>query len=370
MKINDKFSKEIEGKTALITGGTGSFGHYIVNELLKFEPKKIIVFSRDEDKQYKMEMEYKTGRYGFAPGDIFNLDEEEIYKIRDAWREDKLNFALGDVRDLERVMDVTKGVNIIYHAAALKHVPLSEFHPFEAFKTNVIGAHNVKIAAIANNVEKVISISTDKAVKPVNAMGMSKALQEKIMLAEEEMMYDTKFAIVRYGNVIGSRGSILPLFKDKIEHKQPLPITHREMTRFLLSLNQATELVFYATLKTTENEIFVRKAPACKIIDLAEAMAEALTGDKNYPIQEIGVRPGEKIHETLVSEEEMFRAREQDDFFIVYPYPKFLKLRAGNKLDFFAKVNREIKEYTSITTRMLNKKEISELLKSTGWIPK
>jgi FlaA1/EpsC-like NDP-sugar epimerase len=370
MEETKKLRNFFDGKTILVTGGTGSFGHYIVNELLKFNPKKIIVFSRDEDKQYKMEMEYKSGRYGFALGDVFKLDEEDQFKIRNTWKEDKLNFALGDVRDFERVIEITKKVDIIYHAAALKQVPFCEFHPFEAFKTNVIGAHNVKIAAINNNVEKVISISTDKAVKPVNAMGMSKALQEKIMLSEEEMEYDTKFACVRYGNVIGSRGSVIPLFKDKIEHNEPLHITHRDMTRFLLTLTQAIELVFDATLETKHSEIFVRKAPACKVIDLAKVMAESLTGKKDYPIVEIGIRPGEKINEVLVSEEEMHRTKETEKLFIVYPHNFYFTKKLNGQLDVFetSKIT-VIREYTSATTHQLNQNEILELLQKTGWIP-
>lgn len=346
----------------MVTGGTGSFGHVIVRELLKYEPKKIIVFSRDEHKQYQMETEYKARRLGFSVGDVFSLDENSQFKMRNVQNNDVLKFALGDVRDLKRVEEITRNVDIIYHAAALKHVPFCEFHPFECVKTNILGAYNVKMAAIKNNVEKVIGISTDKAVKPVNAMGMSKALQEKLMLSKEEMEYETKFCMVRYGNVIGSRGSVIPIFKDKIIHNEPLSITHPEMTRFLLSLNDAIGLVFYATAETAgKEEIFVRKSPACKIIDLAKVMIENLTNKKDYPIANVGIRLGEKIHEVLVSEEEMVRTNEKDSYFII----KQLLDNMSVKNSF---VTNGINMYSSDTTTLLNKDEIQQLLKKTGWL--
>lgn len=365
--ISELFAKEIEGKTILVTGGTGSFGRYIVRELLKYNPKKIIVFSRDEDKQFRMEAEFKSGRLGFAPGDEFKIGDEEQFAIRNTWKEDVLNFALGDVRDFKRVNEVMRGVDIVFHAAALKQVPLSEFHPFEAIKTNVIGARNVKIAAINNNVQKVVAISTDKAVKPVNAMGMSKAIQEKIMLADEEMNYNTKFACVRYGNVIGSRGSVIPFFKEKITRNEPLPITHKDMTRFLLTLEDAIELVFYATIHMKDREVFVKKAPACTIPQLAYVMSKYITGKIDYPIVEIGVRQGEKIHETLISEEEMYRSREEENYFVVYPHTFFLQMKKMNRLDFFPK--KEIRnEYTSANTERLTEEALRAILKETGWV--
>lgn len=366
-RISQLFAKEIEGKSVLITGGTGSFGHYIVRELLKYNLKKIIVFSRDEDKQFRMEAQLKAGRLGFAPGDEFKISDEEQFNIRNSWKEDVLNFALGDVRDSERVNEVMRNVDVVFHAAALKQVPFSEFHPFEAVKTNVIGARNVKIAAINNNVQKVVAISTDKAVKPVNTMGMSKAIQEKIMIADEEMNYDTKFACIRYGNVIGSRGSVVPFFKEKIMHNEPLPITHKGMTRFLLTLEDAIELVFNATVQTKDKEIFVKKAPATTIMQLAQVMAKSITGRSDYPIVEIGVRAGEKIHETLVSEEELHRTREEENYFVVYPHTFFLQLKKMNKLDFFEKIQLR-DDYTSANTERLDDEGLKKFLKETGWI--
>lgn len=364
--VSRNFGKEIEGKRVLVTGGTGSFGHYIVRELMKHKPEKITIFSRDEDKQYKMEMELKSGRLGFAPGDVFKMDEDKQYEIRDGWKTDVVNFALGDVRDFKRVLEVTKDQDLIFHAAALKHVPLSEYHPFEAVMTNVIGAKNVKTAAIRNGVGKVVSISTDKAVKPVNAMGMSKAIQEKIMLADDEFDYSTKFACVRYGNVVGSRGSVIPAFKDKILRNEPLTITDKNMTRFLLTLEDAIELVFYAATQTGGHEIFVKKAPAANIITLSKTLAVGLTGKEDYPIKNIGVRPGEKIHEVLVSEEEMYRAKEEEGFFVIHPHSVFSeKSKAGDKM--FSKKSA-LTEYTSANTTMLDEKGIMELLKRTGWV--
>jgi FlaA1/EpsC-like NDP-sugar epimerase len=334
--MNEKFRKEIEreikGKKIMITGGTGSFGSYIVPELLKFDPAEIVIYSRDEDKQYHMRLKYPKN---------------------------PIRFVIGDVRDFERLLQVTKKINIIYHAAALKHVPYCEFHPYEAIKTNTLGAHNIKMAATMNNVEKAIAISTDKAVKPVNAMGMSKALQEKIFTSDEETDAGSlKSACVRYGNVIGSRGSVIPFFKEKIIRNEPLPITDREMTRFLITLEQAIGLVFYATVNMQGDEIFVRKLPACKMTVLAEVMAEVLTGRKDYPIVETGIREGEKIHECLVSEDEMRRVEETEQYFIVHPYGRLSK----------PKLLTATKEYTTQTTKLLNKKEVADLLKQTRWI--
>jgi len=318
-----------ENKTILITGGTGSFGNQILDKLLKFNLKEIRIFSRDEKKQFDMKNLYK---------------------------DDKIKFILGDVRDFERVLEVTKGVDIIYHAAALKQVPNCEFNPMEAIKTNIIGADNVRRAAIINNVEKVISISTDKAVKPVNVMGMTKALQEKIMINSNR--YGTKFIIVRYGNVIGSRGSVIPFFKERIEKGEYLPITDFRMTRFLLSLDEAVNLVFKATYDGLGGEIFVKKMPSAKIKDIAKIMAKYIAGRDDYPIKEVGIRPGEKIHEVLISEEEIRRTIEEDEFFVIYPYGKIDK----------PKLRKEIEEYTSQNTYILNKEEIFKLLKKEKWI--
>jgi len=271
---------------------------------------------------------------------------------------DILEFMFGDIREYPRIFESMKNVNIVYHAAALKHVPMGEIHPWEVVKTNVIGAENVRQAAIENNVEVVVTISTDKAVKPVNVMGMTKAIQERIMLNPENGDYATKFVCVRYGNVIGSRGSVIPFFKEKIEKGEFLPVTSFKMTRFLLRLKEAMELVFKATIEGKTGLLFVKKMPACYIIELAKAMVKGITGKENYPIKEVGFRPGEKIHEVLVSEEEMHRAIETEDYYIIYPYGQLEK----------PSLLKDIKEYSSENTKILNRDEIIFLLKKEGWV--
>jgi len=330
-RISEEIRKEVEGKRILVTGGTGSFGHQITSSLLELIPKEIILFSNDEKQQYDMALEYKNNKI--------------------------LKFVLGDVRDFIHVLDATKGVDIVYHAAALKHVPMTENHPFEAVQTNIIGAYNVKMASIQNDVKKVVGISTDKAVKPVNVMGMTKAVQERIMLSNYVKNNNTKFVCVRYGNVVGSRGSVIPFFWSRIMKKLPLPITDSRMTRFMLTLPEAIELVFKATCETEHNEMYVRKMPACTIIDLAKVMGKELSGNENYPIEIIGVRPGEKIHEILVSEEEMNRVIETEDNYIIYPYGKLKEPKILNKID----------EYTSFNTKRMDRDELKVLLEETGW---
>jgi FlaA1/EpsC-like NDP-sugar epimerase len=327
--------KNLDNKNILVTGGTGSFGHRIVSRLLELKPNKIVVFSRDETKQCDMQNEFKNN--------------------------DLLEFAIGDVRDYNRIYEVMKGVDIVYHAAALKQVPNCEFHPMEAVKTNILGAENVRKAAIENNVEVLVAISTDKAVKPINVMGMTKAIQEKIMLNlnnSATKKWGTRFLCVRYGNVIGSRGSVIPLFKEIIKTNHSLPVTSFEMTRFLLTLNEAIDLVFTATIEGTSGQLFVKKMPACKIVDLAKAMAKAITGRNDYPIKEVGIRPGEKIHEVLVSEEEMRRAVETKTHYIVCPHEGLAR----------PKLMRNITEYTSNNTEMLDEDGITSLLSTEGWL--
>jgi len=322
-----------KNKNILVTGGTGSFGHYITSELIKFRPKKIVIFSNDEDQQYHMREEFKEH------GDV-------------------LEFMFGDVREYSRVFEATKNIDIVYHAAALKHVPMGESHPFEVVKTNVIGAENVRQAAIENNVEVVVTISTDKAVKPVNVMGMTKAIQERIMLNPANGKYKTRFVCVRYGNVIGSRGSVIPYFKERIEKGEFLPVTSFKMTRFLIRLKEAIELVFKATIEGESGQLFVKKMPSCYIVDLAKAMAKAITKREDYPIKEVGIRPGEKIHEVLVSEEEMRRAVETENYYIIYPYGR---LKTPQLI-------RNLKEYSSDNTQILTVKEIISLLKKENWV--
>lgn len=292
-------SDTLASKSILITGGTGSFGNHILRELADDERiKEIIVFSRDEDKQHNL-------RHRFS-------------------EHSNIKFELGDVRKLRRVQEVCRRIDIIFHAAALKQVPNCEIYPYEAVMTNIVGAKNIASAAIENNVEKVIGISTDKAVKPVNAMGMTKALQEKIFTAESANQRQTKFACVRYGNVIGSRGSVIPFFQTKIEQNEPLPITHPAMTRFLLTLKDAIGLTIYAVNHADGGEIFVKKSPSFKVTLLADTMYKLLHPDitsDRPPYYFSGVRPGEKIHEILISEDEA-RSRVQDngDYYTIHPY--------------------------------------------------
>ncbi len=332
------YSSVIDKKNIVITGGTGSFGKQLVYELMSYNTKKVIVFSRDEDKQHSMRKEF---------------EDQKISK--------KLEYCIGDVRDYDRLQTVTKNADIIFHAAALKQVPYIESHPFEAVKTNIHGSYNVIKAAVANNVKNVIAISTDKAVKPVNAMGMTKALQEKIFLADDLSKNNTIFSCVRYGNVMGSRGSVMPLFDAKIEKGEPLPITHPNMTRFMLTLKDAIDLVFYSLKHGRGGEIFVKKAPSVKILDFAKSYAKIKTGKNNYPVKFVGIRPGEKLNEILVSSEEMINTTEKKDHFIIkkstkFNNPKTLKLKS------------ELIEYSSSNVKLLSHSEIEKLLRQTNWI--
>lgn len=320
----------LASKIILITGGTGSFGNYILRELAGDDSiKEIIVFSRDEDKQHHL-------RHRFS-------------------KNSNIRFELGDVRDLQRVREACRKVDIIFNAAALKHVPGSEVYPYEAVMTNVSGAKNIASAAIENNVEKVIGISTDKAVKPVSAMGMTKALQEKIFAAESLNQGDTKFACVRYGNIIGSRGSVIPFFLTKINEREQLPITHPEMTRFLLTLKDAIGLTLYAVSHSSGGEIFVKKSPSFKVTLLAELMYKMLNPDfiidkPSYYIS--GVRPGEKLHEILVSEDEARnRAEDNGDYYTIHPY-------------WDRTVYPEMKEYSSSLYTIDDPHELKKLLLS------
>jgi len=331
------YSSVLNNKNILITGGTGSFGHQMVKELMPYKPKTIRIFSRDEDKQHSMKME---------------LEKESIFK--------KMEFIIGDVRDYDRIYTVTKDIDIVFHAAALKQVPTVESHPYEAVKTNIFGAYNVVKASVARKVKNVIAVSTDKSVKPVNAMGMTKALQEKIILSDDLTKDTTKFCCVRYGNVLGSRGSVIPLWNSKIDSKQPLPITHKEMTRFLLTLSDAIDLVFYSLKHSKGGEIFVKKAPAAKMTDLALAYAQLKTGNKKYPLEFIGVRAGEKIDEILVSEEEMRHSVERKDHFVINPEKKIDKLSTKHKILH--------DQYDSSNTKHLSIDELKNMMKKLEWV--
>ena len=330
------YSSVLDNKNILITGGTGSFGHQMIIELMQYKPKLIRIFSRDEDKQHNLKQE---------------LLESPIL--------DKIQFVIGDVRDYDRMYSVTKDMDIIFHAAALKQVPSVEAHPYEAVKTNIIGAYNVVTAATARKVSKVIAVSTDKAVKPVNAMGMTKALQEKLILSDEITKDKTTFCCVRYGNVLGSRGSVIPLWDKRLEQNKSLPITHPDMTRFMLTLSQAIDLVFYSLKNGKGGEIFVKKAPATKMVTLARAYAELKTGKKNYPLEYIGIRAGEKIDEVLVSEEEMRHVSEKKDHFVI---------KRESLIDkSFLKKSTKLTEYGSGTITPLNIEELKSLMKKLKW---
>ena len=331
-----KYSSILDNRIILITGGTGSFGHQMVKELMIYKPKSIRIFSRDEDKQRLMQDEFIS---------------HPISK--------ELEFLIGDVRDYDRIYAASKDVDIIFHAAALKQVPAVESHPYEAVKTNIFGAYNVVKASVARKVKNVVAISTDKAVKPVNAMGMTKALQEKIMLSDDLTKDGTKFCCVRYGNVLGSRGSVIPVWNSKIDKKQPIPITHREMTRFLLTLSEAIDLVFYSLKHGKGGEIFVKKAPAAKMTDLALAYAELKTGTKNYPLEFIGIRAGEKIDEILVSEEEMRHSIERKDHFVISKEAIIDKFSAKNVISH--------EQYGSSNTKHLTIDELKQTMKKLQW---
>lgn len=299
--------KKLEGKRILVTGGTGSLGQTLVKRLLSGEmgnPAQITVFSRDEAKQHYMRLDFmhKT-----------TATDDVIYKNS----QDILNFRIGDVRDYSSLLAAMRGADIVFHAAALKQVPSCEYFPFEAVLTNIVGAENVAKAIRENNlpIETVVGISTDKACKPINVMGMTKALQERILIEANRDCPNTKFMCVRYGNVIASRGSIVPLFVEQVKNNQGLTVTLPEMTRFLLSLDRAVDTVFAAIDTGFRGETFVPKVPAAKIVDVAKA----LIGNKDLPINFSGIRPGEKIHEIMVSEEECFRTVEREGYYVILP---------------------------------------------------
>ena len=280
-----------KGKTLLITGGTGSFGNAVLKRFLQTDIKEIRIFSRDEKKQDDMRKKYQSS---------------------------KLKFYIGDVRDYNSVLNATRGVDYIYHAAALKQVPSCEFHPMEAVKTNVIGTENVLEAAIQNCVKRIVCLSTDKAVYPINAMGISKAMMEKVIVAKSRNLenLDTTICCTRYGNVMASRGSVIPLFVDQIRRGKSLTITDPNMTRFMMTLDDAVDLVLYAFEHGENGDIFVQKAPAATIEVLAQSLTQLLNVPE-HPIVIMGTRHGEKAYEALLSREEMAVAFDQGNYFRV-----------------------------------------------------
>ena len=322
----------ISQKTILITGGTGSFGSTVLRRLLTLNPKKIIIFSRDEKKQFDM---------------------------RNAYHDERIEFHVGDVRDAESIRRAMHGVDLVFHAAALKQVPTGEFFPLELVKTNVLGSANTMQAAIDEGVERVVILSTDKAVYPINVMGMTKALMEKTMIAHARQAHTkTIFCGVRYGNVMYSRGSVIPLFVEQIKQGKTLTVTHKDMTRFMLPLPQSVDLVLYALSHGNPGDIFVRKAAACAIGVLTGALKEIFnySGD----VKTIGVRGGEKMYETLVSVEELTRTEDCGDYFRIIPESQSLDYEK-----YFTQGNQKFFQgggYTSDNTVRLSEAEVVALL--------
>lgn len=325
-----------KNKVLLITGGTGSFGNAVLNKFLHTDISEIRIFSRDEKKQHDM---------------------------RVALSNPKVKFYIGDVRDYDSIHSALYGVDYVFHAAALKQVPSCEFYPIEAVKTNIIGTENVLNAAIANNVKKVICLSTDKAVYPINAMGMSKAMMEKIMVSKSRISRNTILVGTRYGNVMASRGSVIPLFHDQIKNNQPITVTDPEMTRFMMTLDDAVDLVLYAFENGNSGDIFVQKSPASTIGELAEAMKHIYGSDVEVKI--IGTRHSEKLYETLLGREELFNAEDLGNY---YRLPADTRDLNYNK--YFtvgeAKV-AQVDDYHSHNTRRLSQKELLFLLNKIGY---
>jgi len=339
----------LEGKRVLITGGTGSLGKTLVRRLLHGEmgsPAKIIVFSRDEAKQYFMRLDYQNRRV--ATDEITYHNFEQL-----------LEFRIGDVRDFGSVAAVLRSADVVIHAAAMKQVPACEYFPSEAVRTNILGAENI-VRAIQEHtllVETVIGVSTDKACKPVNTMGMTKALQERIFIQGNLRCPGTRFVCVRYGNVLASRGSVIPLFQEQIRNGGPVTITTPEMTRFLISLDDAVDTVFAALGQARPGEIFVPRAPSARIVDVAEA----LIGGRPIDTQVTGIRPGEKIHEIMVSDEEAVRTVERGKWFGILPMLPELRADSGNE-------SCLLKEYSSEDC-VLSREGTKELLQRNQLLP-
>lgn len=328
-------------KTLMITGGTGSFGNTVLSRFLKTDVRQIVIFSRDEKKQEDM---------------------------RIALRDPKIKFCIGDTRDYQSVSQAMRGVDYVFHAAALKQVPSCEFFPMEAVRTNVIGTENVLNAAADHGVQRVVLLSTDKAVYPINAMGISKAMAEKVLVAKARTLdkHGPVMCATRYGNVMASRGSVIPLFIEKLKAGQTLGITDPEMTRFLMSLEDSVDLVLHAFQHGTQGDIFVQKAPACTIADLAIAIGELFERDPKTRI--IGTRHGEKLYESLVSREEMAKAEDMG---------RYYRIPADNRdLNYELFISQgspeanNVDDYTSHNTQRLNVKQIKELLRGLEYVQK
>ncbi len=333
-----------KSKTLMITGGTGSFGNAVLNRFLKTDIGEIRIFSRDEKKQDDMRHEFQAKMPETA---------------------DKIKFYIGDVRDLQSCKNAMHGVDYIFHAAALKQVPSCEFFPMEAVRTNVLGTDNVLTAAIEENVEAVICLSTDKAAYPINAMGITKAIEEKVAIAKSRNSSKTKICCTRYGNVMCSRGSVIPLWIDQIKNGQPITLTEPTMTRFIMSLDEAVDLVLFAFEHGENGDLLIQKAPACTIQTQAEAVCE-LFGGKKEDIKVIGIRHGEKMYETLLTNEECSKAVDMGDFYRVpadnrgLNYDKYFK--DGDE------TRNTLTEFNSNNTRRLNLEETKAKIASLSYI--
>ena len=323
-------------KVLLITGGTGSFGNAVLKRFLNTDIKEIRIFSRDEKKQHDMRVELQNT---------------------------KVKFYIGDVRDYESLYSALSGVDYVFHAAALKQVPSCEFYPIEAVRTNVMGTENVLNAAINQNVKKVICLSTDKAVYPINAMGISKAMMEKVMVAKSRTSGNTILVGTRYGNVMASRGSVIPLFQEQIKSNQSITVTDPEMTRFMMTLDDAVELVLYAFEHGNSGDIFVQKSPASTIGELANAMIKIY--NSQVEVNVIGTRHAEKLYETLLAREEVQVAEDLGDYYRIAAdnrdlnYNKYFTEGSGSIVN--------VEDYHSHNTRRLAENELIELLKSIGY---
>lgn len=326
-------------KVLMITGGTGSFGNTVLKRFLSTEVREIRIFSRDEKKQEEM---------------------------RIALNDPKLKFYIGDVRDYDSICQAMKGVDYVFHAAALKQVPSCEFYPMEAVRTNVMGTEHVMNAAIANGVKRVVLLSTDKAVYPINAMGISKAMAEKLMVAKARMQREgeTVFCATRYGNVMASRGSVIPLFVSQLKEGKALTVTDPNMTRFLMSLEDSVDLVLYAYEHGQQGDIFVQKAPASTVADLAQALKEVFAKDNEVRI--IGTRHGEKLYESLISREEMAHAQDMGGYYRIPADNRDL-----NYAKFFSEGEEKVsqqEDYTSHSTERLNVEQVKALLLKLDFI--
>ncbi len=329
----------LDGKTVMITGGTGSFGNAVLNRLLKEGVQEIRIFSRDEKKQDDMRHQYST---------------------------DRLRFYVGDVRDYTSLDSAMKGVDLVFSAAALKQVPSCEFHPLEAVKTNILGTANVMNCAVAHGVSGVVCLSTDKAVYPINAMGMSKALMEKVMIAKSRTLDGsaTRLCGTRYGNVMASRGSVIPLFIQQVREGKALTVTDPDMTRFMMSLEDSVDLVLYAFQHAEQGDLFVKKAPAATIGDLAEVILDLFGG--KCGARTIGTRHGEKLYETLLSREEAAKAVDLRDYYRVPADTR--DLNYGLYFTQGSATISRAQEYTSHNTRRLDRAELRELLVGLDYV--